>query len=223
MTDNPLAGKPLRYLIGAESVGLGDPGAITVVPYDEKPVRNGWSVGYCNLFEEPVRRGEYGPYLHTSDTAEEYNEGQIDPRGAGWNKNLTRQFKLRQAQGFQYIELDNPDAYSIDDVLGAVEMAFGYGLKVMAKNPASMGSPAAKRYIAHSNICGAIVEKGAGSPREMDILRRDAGVPDLPVWFVAFGRGKQWANDTAKMARSFSTMRVTYSARGEYGSSVDIT
>ena len=36
-------------------------------------------IAYCNLFNE--RR--YGPYLNNSDTAKQYNEGQIDPQGAG--------------------------------------------------------------------------------------------------------------------------------------------
>ena len=45
-----LTGKPLRYLIGAPSVGSGRDDAVTVVPYDSKPVKRGVSIGYCNLF-----------------------------------------------------------------------------------------------------------------------------------------------------------------------------
>ena len=44
------------------------------------PVKRGISIAYCNLFDEN-NTGKYGPYLHTSDTAKQYNEGQIDPRG----------------------------------------------------------------------------------------------------------------------------------------------
>jgi hypothetical protein len=40
-------------------------------------------------------------------------------------------------------------------------------------------------YLAHANVYGVIVERGAGGPAEMDALRQKAGKPDLPVWFVA--------------------------------------
>jgi hypothetical protein len=112
------------------------------VGYDwEKPVPGCTSIAYCNLFNEKYseqskqKRAHYAPYLKTSDTAEDYGEGQIDPRGEGWRRNLTEQFERRRKQGFAYIELDNPDAYSVADVVGAVELAESYGLKVIAKNP----------------------------------------------------------------------------------------
>src|SRR3954451_13508543 len=178
---SPLAGKPLRYLIGADSVGVGHPDAITVVPYGAVRPRFGIGVGYCNLFDE-LNSGRYGPYLNTSDTARDYDEGQIDPRGPGWTRNLTEQFGERKRQGFDYIELDNPDAYSIAAVIGAIELAAGYGLKVIAKNPCLLPREAAKRYVAHANVHGAIVECGAGDPDDMDALRRNAGKTDLPVW-----------------------------------------
>lgn len=218
---NPLAGKALRYLIGAESVGMGDPGMITVVPYDHKPVRNGWSVGYCNLLEETTKAGRYPPYINLTDTAKEYDERVIDPRGLGWTRNLTEQFALRKQQGFEYIELDNPDAYSIKDVLGAIDAAQLYGLKVIAKNPIEM-KRGALEYVEHPNVYGAIVEKGAGDPESMDALRQDAGKPDLPVWFVSFGDGKMWARKTAKRASRYRNMGVTYSTRGEYENAQDI-
>jgi hypothetical protein len=60
---------------------------------------------------------------------------RIDLRGLGWRRNLTEQFERRKRQGFEYIELDNPDAYSVADVVGAVDLAASYGLKVIAKNP----------------------------------------------------------------------------------------
>src|SRR5262249_34531954 len=81
---NPLAGKALHYLIGADSAGEGRADQVTEVPYGAKPAKRGISIAYCNLFDEH-NTGRYGPYLHTSDTARDYNEGQIDPRGPGWN------------------------------------------------------------------------------------------------------------------------------------------
>lgn len=217
---NILEGRPLRYLIGAESAGSGRDGEITVVPYGEPPVRHGISVGYCNSFDEH-NTGDYAPYLKSSDTAKEYNERVIDPRGPGWNKNLSEQFARRKKLGFKYIELDNPDAYDIADVVGAIDLAARYRLKVIAKNP-ELVQDEGERYLRHSNVVGAIVEKDAGDPSSMDEVRRSAGKPDLPVWFVAFGDGLAWAKNVARAAKSYRNMWITYSDHGEYESSRDV-
>jgi hypothetical protein len=96
---NPLEGKPLRYLIGIDFSGRSDEGEITEVSYNTtKPRARGISVQYCNLFDEE-NTGRYGPYLHTSDTAAQYGEGQIDPRGPGWMRNLQDQFERATMQG----------------------------------------------------------------------------------------------------------------------------
>ena len=218
---NPLAGKPLRYLIGADNAGDGHPDEITEVPYGAPPVKHGISIGYCNLLDENYSLRQCGPYLKQSDTAEQYAEGVIDPKGHGWLYNLSTQFKVRLKQRFEYIELDNPDAYDVADVIGAIEIAAQYGLKVIAKNPGLM-ERGSHGYVAHPNVFGIIVEKGAGDPGRMDALRRQAGKPDLPVWFVAFGDGRQWAGDVASIAQRCRNMGVTFSSRSEYGSSEDI-
>ena len=182
---NPLAGKALRYLIGADAGYAIDPEAVTEVGYDAPKPPTGTCIAYCNLFDEK-NTGRYRPYLHSSDTAAQYREGQIDPRGPGWDRNLREQFERRRRQGFRYVELDNPDAYRVRDVLRAVDLAASYGFEVIAKNPLLLDDdPLA--YVAHRAVVGVIVEQGAGSPQEMDALRRRAGKPDLPVWFVAFG------------------------------------
>ena len=216
-----LEGKPLRYLIGTEASWPGRDDEVTVVSYGtSQPARRGISIAYCNLFDEH-NTGRYGPYLHTSDTAKQYNEGQIDPRGAGWEKNLREQFERRKRQGFEYVELDNPDAYSVKDVIGAIELAGSYGLKVIAKNPGLMGGGAVA-YVAHPNVHGIIVERGAGGAGDMDQLRRKAGKPGLPTWFVAFGSGRSWAGGVASSAKKYRNMGVTYSSAGEYGNAIDI-
>ena len=217
---NVLAGKPLRYLIGTGAAGAGRDDEVTEVAYSAAPVKRGISIAYCNLFDEHNTR-RYGPYLRTSDTAAQYNEGQIDPRGPGWEKNLREQFDRRKKQGFEYIELDNPDAYSTKDVIGAIDLAASYGLKVIAKNPGLMGRGATD-YVAHANVYGIIVEKGAGGAGDMDALRRNAGKPDLPVWFVAFGSGRAWAGSVASTAKKYRNMGVTYSSAGEYGNAIDV-
>jgi hypothetical protein len=218
---DPLQGKPLRYLIGTDASPSGRDDEVTVVSYSTtRPAKHGVSIAYCNLFDEN-NTGRYGPYLHTSDTAAQYNEGQIDPRGPGWEKNLREQFERRAKQGFEYVELDNPDAYSIHDVIGAIDLAASYGLKVIAKNPGLM-EDGATSYVAHPNVHGIIVERGAGSAGDMDALRREANKPTLPVWFVTHGDGRTWAKDVANAAKHYRNMGVTYSSAGEYGNAIDI-
>jgi len=218
---NPLAGKPLRYLIGADSPGRGGDGEVTMVSYSAtQPAEHGVSIAYCNLFDER-NTGRYGPYLHTSGTAKQYNEGQIDPHGPGWEQNLREQFERRKKQGFEYIELDNADAYGVKDVIGAIELAATYGLKVIAKNP-SLLEAGATPYVAHPNVHGIIVERGAGNAAKLDALRRKAGKPNLPTWFVSFGGGHDWANGVANAAKNYRNMGVTYSSTGEYGNSIDV-
>lgn len=222
---NLLAGLPFRYLIGADYAFAGMPGTITVVPYGHAKAFHGITIGYCNLFDE-LNTGEYGPYLHTSDTAAEYNEGQIDPTGPGWIKNLSEQFRDRQKQGIEFVELDNPDAYNMTAVRMALDYAWSaFKLKCVAKNPGLCPEPV--KYLAHSNVYGAIVENGAGSASQMDKHRREAGKPDLPVWFVFFnkGNGRMIADDVVREIREkrYRNMGVTFSsARAEYGSSEDL-
>jgi hypothetical protein len=214
---NPLEGKLLRYLIGTEGPVSGSHDTVIEVAYDVgRPPAKGLAIAYCNLFDEE-NTGKYAPYLHTSDTAEQYSEGQIDPKGPGWEKNLREQFERGKRQGFTYIELDNPDAYAVEDVLGAIDLAATYGLRVIAKNPGLMDGDTTP-YVAHPNVFGIIVEKDAG----MDALRNKAGKPTLPVWFVAFGDGRTWADEIATAAADHKNMGVTYSSHGEYGNAIDV-
>ena len=216
---NELEGKPLRYLIGQDFYVF-NKDSITEVGYDYNfcPT-DALAIGYCNLFDEK-NTGKYGPYINTSDTAREYNEGQVDPKGSGWERNLDDQFRRRKASGFNYIELDNPDAYNISDVIRAVEQAGKYGLRVIAKNPGICDSPLT--YVKHPNIYGIIVEKDCGTPEEMERLRRQAGKPTLPVWFVCFTSGRSWGDSVAASAVLHRNMGVTYSPNGAYTTSVDL-
>lgn len=212
---------PLRYLIGADNPGDGSPYEITECGYDVKhPVRFGISIAYCNLFDEKGT-GHYAPYLIPGETARHYREGQIDPKGYGWKKNLAEQFTLRRVQGFRYVELDNPDAYAISDVLGAVEVARDYGLSVVAKNPILMETHA-QEYLSHPNIVGAIVENDAGTVHQMVDIRVKAGKPDLPIWFVFFGGARHIADGAALIAGQFENVWVSYSPVGEYHASVQL-
>src|SRR5262249_40898036 len=119
------------------------------------------------------------------------------------------------------IELDNADAYGVKDVIGAIELAATYGLKVIAKNP-SLLEAGATPYVAHPNVHGIIVERGAGNAAKLDALRRKAGKPNLPTWFVSFGGGRDWGNGVANAEKNYRNMGVTYSSTGEYGNSIDV-
>jgi hypothetical protein len=214
--------RPLRYLIGTDKPGDGKVGEIIEVSYDAtRPPPHGLAIKYGNLFDER-NSGEYAPYLRQrGDTAAQYNEGQIDPRGKGWAKNINEQIQLARAQGFAAIEWDNPDAYDVPHVIDAVSWAHAAGLMVVAKNPILVRrSPLP--YVGHPAVFGAIVERGAGDPAQMDKLRIAAGKPDMPVWFVSFGRGKISAHALAIEARQYKNMWVSYSRKGEYESSEDI-
>jgi len=68
-----------------------------------------------------------------------------------------------------------------------------------------------------------IVEKDDDvTPVKMDALRRKAGKPDIPVWFVAFGKGRKWADSMAVGATRYAGMSVTWSSAGEYANALDV-
>lgn len=218
---SPLRGKPLRYLIGAGGDREGQIGEITEVSYRAtRPPLYGIGIKYGNLFDEH-NTGEYGPYLNNSDTAKEYGEGQIDHRGPGWRRNIDDQLARARDQGFELIEWDNADSYPIEAVLDAVNRAADFGLQVVAKNPLLLEEGAVD-YLRNRNVVGAIVERDAdATPTKMHTLRLRAGRPALPVWFVAFGGGSEWAEAIKSDARRYR-MGVTLSTAGEYRNSVDV-
>src|SRR5262249_12437112 len=84
-----LAGRPLRYLIGANKIdwaGFG-PTDVVEVGYDVDAVPPAFRdrvIGYGNFWDEE-QTGKLGPYLKATDTARHYDEGVIDPNGPGWS------------------------------------------------------------------------------------------------------------------------------------------
>jgi len=214
-----LKGKRLRYLIGADGPFPGKDDEVTAVPYRNAPAKAGVSIGYCNLFDEDGT-GRFGPYLPQTDTAIQYRELVPDPKGPGFEKNLREQFARRKKQGFEYVELDNPDAFEVKDILRAIDLAETYSLRVIAKNAALLDDP-----LLYLGRCHAvIIEKGAGAPGEMNRMRRDVGQPNMPCWFVSFGSGAMWAQQVklATMRADYRNMFVSFSRKGEYGSSDDV-
>ena len=220
---NSLAGMALDYLIGADGPQRGKEGRITETPFEEGPAQRGLSIAYCNLRREDGEPPEFGPYLPHDDIFEQFGEGRPDPAGPGFLRNIVEQFDRCKALGHTLVEEDNPDSYDLPAVMRGVDLAQQRGLGVIAKNAHLLG-PGAQTYVAHPNVFGIIVEKDCGTPAEMDQLRRGAGKPDLPVWFVSFGDGRDSAEQAARAITSarFANMGVTHSREGEYESSEDI-
>ncbi len=130
-----LAGKPLRYLIGARKIDWESFDAMGVIEvgYDidvVPPALRDRVIGYGNFWDEE-QTGRFGPYLKPTDTARHYDEGVIDPKGPGWKKNLVAQFERRARQGIGIIELDNPDPYPTPPVLQGYDLALEHGLSVI--------------------------------------------------------------------------------------------
>lgn len=204
--------KPLRYLIGADSVsGLED--YITEVPYDQntKPII-GISIGYCNLLDE---NNQYDSSIKEG-TSEDYNEGYIDPKNPDFDKNIIEQLNRRKKANFSYVELDNPDSYSLIANVRAINLAKEFNLKVIAKNPGLLEEDQVE-YLSNPNVYGCIVERGAGTPDDLDRVRAQSGKPDLPIWFVYF---KYKPNTDVS---NYRNMWVSYSPNREYNESVQIT
>lgn len=233
-TPELLQGKRIRYLIGADGPGEGAADTFTVVSYSAtRPAARGLSGAYVNLLVEGGSPNRYAPYLRPTETARRYGEGVPNPAGPGFELNLRDQLARRRAQGFSIVgDLDNPDAFSCTAVARAYDVAAEFGMSVVAKNPGlgcaqSNGGEARTRRAVIGLIRRAvaiIVERGAGDPSDMDELRTAAGRDAMQVWFVFFGTGSGAAAATARQiaSRGFRNMSVTYSSRGEYGSSEDV-
>jgi hypothetical protein len=127
---NPLAGVPLRCLIGGDGAGEGKDGELIMAPYDATVApRRGYSAKYLNLYREDGEPPAYGPYLPRTTTARDYHEGVPDPGGAGFWRNLDEQLLLAKRGGFAFVETDNCDAYANGVVLRTFDRAAGQGLQ----------------------------------------------------------------------------------------------
>lgn len=226
MPINELAGKPLRYLIGRnEDVPLiGADGEITEGTYDDGPPSKGIGVGYCNVFDQ-TKTGLFGPYLDDTDVSAQYNERRVNPEGAGWDKLIDEQLGRRKRAALPFVEWDNIDGYpeyGVDLILKLYDRTQAAGLGILAKNPRNLIG--ALSIVKHAAVGGVINEAGAGAPDEMEDLRKRALKPDLPIYWVFYGRQRATAEAYAKTiaSRGYANMSVTYSDKGEYGSSVDI-
>lgn len=206
---------PLFYLIAVDDQVTGAAGCITEPGYDAPPPRRGMFLQYGNLYDQ-TGSGRYGPYPHRrTDTSDQYNERVVDLHSDGGKRLLQDQCAKAVRRGAFGIEWDNPDGYSLGDVLMACDAAMKNGLKVAAKNPLACPWDS-YAYVSHPAVIGIIVEKDdEATPAAYDALRRRCRKPDLPIWFVAFDDGHAWAKKTARSAASFKNMWVTYDPSGE--------
>ena len=216
-----LAGKALDYLIGANGPLQGDEDRVTETPFAAPPAARGVSIAYCNLRREEGEPPAYGPYLEHDDIFREYGEGRPDPSGKGFRRNLLEQLDLCSARSHAS-RAGHPD---VSALRGSARHQPGAGTRARRgrQNPKLTGRGAVE-YVLHPNIFGIIVEKGAGSADDHDQIRRASGKPDLPVWFVHFDEGRSDAKERKKeiIKSGYRNMGVTYSPRGEYGSSEDV-
>lgn len=214
--------KPLRYLIALDKRLAGRVNEIIEGGYDCPKPRQGMSIQYGNLYNQTDEN--YGPYLRSTDTAGEYSEKVVDPHGEGWMPMLIDQCEKAEEVGASAIEWDNPDGYDWAAVSQAITVAVIHGLRVIAKNPLICDFDAVP-YVAHPYVVGVVVEQDDGATAAAyDRLRRVAGKAKLPIWFVSFEDGKEWAEDVASEIEEgdYPNMWVTWSPTGEYTSSKDI-
>lgn len=221
---------PLRYLIGADADKVvGQAGVITEIPFDAtRAPHEGSTVLYGNLLDETfdadTGKGKYGPYMRPSDTAEEWGEGQIDPNGAGWHRNIDDQIAKAKRLGIGVIEWDNPDSYLLPQVLDALHRTLSAGMLALAKNPLLVDGGAV-RYIAHPAVIGAICEAGSGTCDGMQALRHQANKPNMPVWWVGNAGDRAWClrRRGAIISGDYFEMGVTWCrSKNDYSESADI-
>lgn len=220
-----LDGKPLDYRIGT-SAGEGRANRVTMAPWmSETKPSIGIAVLYVNLFDEhesynkETNTGDYDPYLTRGDVADRYDEGQCDPDGEGFWRNLDEQLIHANALGFEYVELDNRDAYRNSVILKCFSRCAAKGLGVFCKNPGmSNFDESSVELLKHSAVHGMILEKGDVSADDVQTMRVEAGVPFLALWIVAFTDGRGWAVRQAGQikSRGYKNMGVTNSRGGEY-------
>lgn len=130
---------------------------------------------------------------------------------------LSQQFTFAARDGFRFIELDYVDSLSLGEIQSAATEAHEYGLGVIAKNPQAL------QIIAHPNVFGVIVERGAGSPLAYDTLRHAARKDGLlPVWFVFQGEEGSAACAAQIREHRLKGMGVTCSKNVGYSDSYTV-
>jgi hypothetical protein len=159
---NPLAGVPLRCLIGGDGAGEGKDGELIMAPYDATVApRRGYSAKYLNFYREDGEPPAYGPYLPRTTTARDYHEGVPDPGGAGFWRNLDEQLLWRNAAGLLLsrptIATPTPTASSC----GHSTVPQARASRCSAKIPARASTTRTRRRCWRTRMCSAPSSKRA--------------------------------------------------------------
>lgn len=213
-----LAGQPLRYLIARDS-DAGVTGMVTVIGYgaDSLPVGG---AGYINCRVENGGRRDGILYIDPPDDIErEYGEPAIVFTTLSFWDNFDPQVAKWKRLGAPAVEIDNLDTYDVAAALKMFDQVAKASMGVLVKNAAIVDGDQ-KALLAHPAAAMVIVERDCGTAAAYEALRRAAGKPDMPIRFVAYGDGRQWAQQVAQQikAAGYADMAVTYSPDGEYGS-----
>lgn len=213
---NSLAGKPLRYFIGADHA-VAVPGAVVEAPYGAAPPPGG--IWYCNLYDQ-TKTGSYGPYLPDTETSKKYGEKVVDPNGPRWNAFIADQLALVPAN--DVVEWDNCDGYALATVLAVYDFTQRRAINVVAKNPSGSNQ------VLPPCVVGVVQEHDDSvTAASLHALRLAAGKPDLPLRFVTFAGepgGEQWARQVAADAMRLRLVEVGVTfdhAKDEYGGDVE--
>lgn len=209
--------REFRYKI-LKTSDPGEDGVVTELGYGAtEPPAKGRGVKYINIRKEKVAP-ECGPYLviENDDIEAKYGEPAPDPERKGFWDNLRRQ--LEASAKFREYEPDNLDTYNASVALLVFNGVAQHG-NIWAKNVALVDGNK-QALFEHHAVVGAIAEKDKkNTPEFYHNLRVAAGKPDLFVQFVAYGDGRNWAQEIAQRikANDYRNMGVSYSSEGEYG------
>jgi peptidoglycan hydrolase-like protein with peptidoglycan-binding domain len=216
----PLAGLPLRYLIG-KSNDTGESGAATEVGYDAT-TKPGLGIAsfYANARQEEKGRKPGIDYIDPpDDIEEEYGEPAPVFGTAYFWQNLATQWRKWKALGFTLGEIDNLDTYTVPQADQMLDAAVQEGLRVLVKNPHMVGGGDPVSLLRHAGCAGLIIEESDTTAKKLDDMRRAAGKPDLSIRVVSYEEeGRAWADKIAAEATALGLLDfgVTNSPSGEY-------
>ena len=233
-----LANKALRYLINRDVEDKWEANkdeVIVLSTFDmsmaiNKTMKEGVPVRYVDLLQD----GNALP-LEKEETVSVIFGQSHTKRVYPFYENIHVQFEQAQKYGFKFVVLDHGDSYPEIEVKRAggtylespvkraVDVALTYKLGVILVNP-HLYSFNINSLLAHINVHGIIIDTIKPiSPATIDMTRRTADVPDMPVWYVASGdENKKAIENIAIDAVHYHHMGVSYSSKEKYVNSLDL-
>ena len=198
-----LAGKPLRYLIG----GSAGPGPRRRSDDGELQHQFAGQARHQHRLLQSVRRdtipASTAPTCTTRTPRSSTTKARSIRRARAGRRTCASSTSAAARPGFEYIELDNPDAYN-DQGRDRRHRARGH-LRSQGDREESRHHRRPGRLRLASQRLRHHRREGRGGAADMERLRKRAGKPDLPVWFVAFGSGRGWATASPARRRAIAT------------------